>query len=113
MSLNGIQNLKKDDLVADEEFSAATADTEHLVHVRLQQRSGRKTLTTIQGLREDFDKAKIARYWKKQFNTNGTVVEDDQHGSIIQLQGDQRELVAKSLVRDGFAKEKSVKVHGF
>ena len=36
-----------------------------LVHIRIQQRNGRKTLTTIQGLSSDYDLKKIVRACKK------------------------------------------------
>lgn len=114
MSLNGIQNLETNDPFADDDLGkAAGAGTEDLIHVRLQQRNGRKTLTTVQGLKEDFDKKKILSYWKKQFNTNGTVVDHSTHGLVIQMQGDQRENIRKSLINDGFAKADKIKVHGF
>lgn len=36
-----------------------------LVHVRVQQRNGRKTLTTVQGLSEEYDKKKLVKAFKK------------------------------------------------
>jgi translation initiation factor 1 len=36
-----------------------------LVHVRIQQRNGRKTLTTVQGLSKDYDLKRIVRACKK------------------------------------------------
>lgn len=36
-----------------------------LVHIRIQQRNGRKTLTTVQGLSSDYDLKKIVRTCKK------------------------------------------------
>ena len=36
-----------------------------LVHIRIQQRNGRKTLTTIQGLSKEYDLKKIVRSCKK------------------------------------------------
>ena len=36
-----------------------------LIHVRIQQRNGRKTLTTVQGLKDEYDKKKILSFWKK------------------------------------------------
>lgn len=36
-----------------------------LVHIRIQQRNGRKTLTTVQGLSADYDLKKIVRACKK------------------------------------------------
>ena len=35
------------------------------VHIRIQQRNGRKTLTTVQGLSSEYDKKKIVRACKK------------------------------------------------
>ena len=35
------------------------------MHIRIQQRNGRKTLTTVQGLSDDYDKKKIVRVCKK------------------------------------------------
>lgn len=36
-----------------------------LVHIRIQQRNGRKTLTTVQGLSANYDLKKIVRSCKK------------------------------------------------
>lgn len=38
------------------------------VHIRIQQRNGRKTLTTVQGLSSDYDLKKIVRACKKVNN---------------------------------------------
>lgn len=35
------------------------------VHIRIQQRNGRKTLTTVQGLSSEYDLKKIVRACKK------------------------------------------------
>ncbi|CAH0547106.1 unnamed protein product [Brassicogethes aeneus] len=37
-----------------------------LVHIRIQQRNGRKTLTTVQGLSSEYDLKKIVRACKKR-----------------------------------------------
>lgn len=50
---------------------------------------------------------------KKAFACNGTVVEDEEHGHIIQMQGDQRMKMAEFLVSEGIAKKAEIKVHGF
>lgn len=41
------------------------ADDDVLVHIRIQQRNGRKTLTTVQGLSAEYDLKKIVRACKK------------------------------------------------
>lgn len=84
------------------------------VHIRVQQRNGRKSLTTVQGIPEKFEKKKILKALKKDFCCNGTVVNDPELGQVIfkflklkiqlkmkvlQLQGDQRKNVSQFLVQ--------------
>ena len=76
-----------------------------MIHIRIQQRNGRKTLTSVQGLSEQYDlkyvllsyyracKAisfffrKIIKVCKRHFACNGTVVEHPEYGEVIQFQG--------------------------
>jgi translation initiation factor 1 len=80
-----------------------------LIHIRIQQRNGRKTLTTVQGLSEDIDKKKLVRAFKKDFACNGTVVDHAEYGEVIQLQGDQRTNVCAFLKKIGI-KDDQLKV---
>ncbi|RWW78178.1 hypothetical protein BHE74_00013615, partial [Ensete ventricosum] len=62
-------------------FAEANADdsgagAKEYVHVRVQQRNGRKSLTTVQGLNKEFSYNKILKDLKKEFCCNGTVVQD-------------------------------------
>ncbi|KAI4871211.1 hypothetical protein NFI96_003478 [Prochilodus magdalenae] len=41
------------------------AGTEDKIHIRIQQRNGRKTLTTVQGIADDYDKKKLVKAFKK------------------------------------------------
>jgi translation initiation factor 1 len=84
-----------------------------IIHIRIQQRNGRKTLTTVQGIADEFDKKKLVRAFKKEFACNGTVVDHSEYGEVIQLQGDQRNNVCLFLTKIGIAKEEQLKVHGF
>lgn len=43
------------------------AGTEDKIHIRIQQRNGRKTLTTVQGIADDYDKKKLVKAFKKVF----------------------------------------------
>lgn len=50
--------------------------------------------------------------------TNGTIIEDPDHGNVIQLQGDQRNNMFKMLTdpppkRSYNITEKDIQVHGF
>eukprot|EP00747_Dinoflagellata_sp_TGD_P162177 gnl/TRDRNA2_/TRDRNA2_179491_c0_seq1.p1 gnl/TRDRNA2_/TRDRNA2_179491_c0~~gnl/TRDRNA2_/TRDRNA2_179491_c0_seq1.p1 ORF type:complete len:115 (+),score=31.98 gnl/TRDRNA2_/TRDRNA2_179491_c0_seq1:114-458(+) len=99
-------------------------DARSKVHIRMQQRNGRKSWTTIQGFPEtvrlpksgkvmkvDFDK--ILRAMKKTYQTNGTLIEDAEHGKIIQLQGDLRREVAEFLIdATAIVAKDQVMIHG-
>ncbi|CAG0913587.1 unnamed protein product [Notodromas monacha] len=106
-----IQNLSTFDPFADANRGADEGVQDSLVHVRIQQRSGRKTLTTVQGLSADYDLKKIVRACKKEFACNGTVVEHQEYGEVLQLQGDQRENICQFLTRCGLVKQDQLKIH--
>ncbi|THH10798.1 hypothetical protein EW145_g1091 [Phellinidium pouzarii] len=83
-----------------------------LIHIRIQQRNGRKTLTTLQGLNKKYDLKKLLKAFKKEFACNGTLIDDAESGQIIQLQGDQRSKIQNFLTDEGVSKL-TIKVHGF
>ncbi|XP_013381113.1 eukaryotic translation initiation factor 1 [Lingula anatina] len=110
-----IQNLKPFDPFGDASKDEGLGITgqESLIHIRIQQRNGRKTLTTVQGLSTVYDLKKIVKACKKEFACNGTVVDHPEYGEVIQMQGDQRNHVRDFLKSMGLAKEDQIKVHGF
>ena len=68
-------------------FAEATAEdssagSKEYVHIRVQQRNGRKSLTTVQGLKKEFSYNKILKDLKKEFCCNGTVVQDPELGQV-------------------------------
>jgi len=83
------------------------------IHIRIQQRNGRKTLTTVQGLPKSYDPKRILKDLKKDFSTNGTIVEDKDLGEVIQLQGDQRVKVSDFITNVLGIDKKTIKIHGF
>ncbi|KAF9542396.1 Eukaryotic translation initiation factor eIF-1 [Linnemannia hyalina] len=111
--MSGIQNLQSYDPFADLGDSGDTSDQQTYIHIRIQQRNGRKTLTTIQGLPATFDQKRMLKIFKKDFACNGTLVDDPELGSVIQLQGDQRTKVLTLLVEEGGIDKKMIKLHGF
>ncbi|KAH6688872.1 translation initiation factor SUI1 [Plectosphaerella plurivora] len=112
-----IENLKSYDPFAEaDEDTGKTQKTQDYIHIRIQQRNGRKTLTTVQGLPKKFDQKKILKVIKKKFACNGTIVNDTEMGEVIQLQGDQRKDILEFLTDkdEGLALDhKTMKVHGF
>lgn len=85
-------------------------------HIRIQQRNGKKSITTIQGWEDDLDVKRICKAMRSAFSCNGNVIEDKEGGQVIQLQGDQREN-AKQWILDQQIITKSeadrIVIHGF
>lgn len=103
-----------DDVVVDDAIKATgSKHSTGYVHIRIQQRNGRKSLTTVQGLASDLDLRKILKALKKTYSTNGTILTDEELGQIIQLQGDQRKNVYEFLTRCNICRKDEVKIHGF
>lgn len=87
--------------------------SEEKVHVRVQQRSGRKCITTVEGLADDLDIKRICKAFKKNFSCNGAVQKDEDSKEVIQLSGDQRTNVKSFLVDQEICLPDSVVLHGF
>ncbi|GBB97074.1 hypothetical protein RclHR1_02910002 [Rhizophagus clarus] len=109
--MSEIQNLQTYDPFADTGEEEA-GQPQGYIHIRIQQRNGRKTLTTVQGLPSEYDQKKLLKAFKKEFACNGTLVQDEELGQIIQLQGDQRLKVQNFLGDNGIDKN-IIKIHGF
>ncbi|XP_033235352.1 eukaryotic translation initiation factor eIF1-like [Drosophila pseudoobscura] len=105
-----IQNLHTRDPFAEAE--AAAAIQARPVHIRLQQRNGGRTITTVQGLSSGYDLKKVVRCCKKEFACNGTLLESPEYGQVIQLQGDQRLKIHQWLTKMQLASSDQLKVCG-
>jgi translation initiation factor 1 len=101
------------DAFADAASQEETTAGVDYVHIRVQQRNGKKSLTTVQGLKKSYDYKKVLKALKKEFCCNGTVVDDPELGQVIQLQGDQRKNVLQFLTQEGLVKKDLIKIHGF
>jgi len=110
-----VQNFNTVDPFADEGQQLSNEEVgtqQNYIHIRIQQRNGRKTLTTLQGLPKEYDSRKLLKAFKKEFACNGTLVEDEEAGKVIQLQGDQRVKIQNFLTEEGIPKN-TIKLHGF
>ncbi|KAF9227610.1 translation initiation factor SU [Gyrodon lividus] len=111
-----VQNLNSFDPFADEGDPLGgnqdVGSTQNYLHIRVQQRNGRKTLTTLQGLPKEYDPKKLLKAFKKEFACNGNLVDDEEMGQVIQLQGDQRVKIANFLTEEGIPRN-TIKLHGF
>ncbi|KAL1915074.1 uncharacterized protein VTP21DRAFT_7779 [Calcarisporiella thermophila] len=112
--MTDIQNLQTFDPFADTgEDNFTDSDQTKYIHVRIQQRNGRKALTTIQGLPDKYDQKKLLKAFKKEFACNGTIVKDEEEKEVIQLQGDQRLKTVQFMVENLGIPKKQFKIHGF
>jgi translation initiation factor SUI1 len=63
--------LHSDPFAEADDDTGGTKESQNYIHIRIQQRNGRKTLTTVQGLPKKFDQKKILKVIKKKFGTYG------------------------------------------
>lgn len=84
-------------------------ESKHKIHIRQQQRTGRKCITLIEGLSSDLDVQHVLRDMRKQFQVNGTLLP----GGVLQLQGDVRHKAKEFLLKHGVVSSaESILVHG-
>jgi translation initiation factor 1 len=103
------------------DFDLGTSFSNHILnkpklHVRIQKRNGKKCITTAQGFEEDLDVKRICKAMRKQFNCNGNVIQDEENGEVLQLQGDQRDNVRQWLIDNEVFNKNEVDrivIHGF
>jgi translation initiation factor 1 len=88
-------------------------DTRHKVHIRIQSRTSKKSITTITDLDTQLNFKKILKYLKKNLNCNGAVIYDKKYGHVIKLQGDHRELSKQFLIDTNICIDKQIIVHGY
>lgn len=53
------------------------------IHIRIQARNGRKSISSISGLDKDLDLKKLCKYLKKKFKCNGSVSEDKNYDRVV------------------------------
>lgn len=112
--LDDIESFDKNKQDKHEKDKVVMAEKEKstVVHLRAQQRNGKKCLTTIQGLSKSLDKKLICKAMKKLFATNGTIIDDVVFGEIIQLQGDFPQSVKEFLIKNEICQDNLIKIHG-
>jgi translation initiation factor 1 len=96
----------------DDPTAGVISAPEFEVHIRIQQRNGKKCLTLVQGLPPKLSLKKVIKFFKKQFCCNGNIVDDTRAGQVLQLQGDQRKSVAEFLVDQQICRKEQVRIHG-
>lgn len=94
--------------------SQKTERKHKMIHIRQQQRNGKKCFTLIEGLSSTSDLSTLLHQLKKEFNTNGTLLQDTEDETVvIQIQGDFRKECQQFLIINGHCEKNEVKIHGF
>ena len=83
------------------------------VHIKIQNRNANKKITIVQGLDTGLNLKLIIKFWKKEFNCGGTIIDDMKYGKIIQLSGDQRQNVMNFLIDEKICDKNMIKNHGY
>ncbi len=96
----------------DELDDLAGVNDKSYVHIRIQQRNGRKSVTTIAGLPSNLDFERILKSMKKNFCCNGHLINDGDQ-VVLQLQGDQRKNIAEFMMEEKLVPKDLLKMHGF
>jgi translation initiation factor 1 len=99
----------------DFEDGVETADNMKLldsVHIRIQQRTGKKVITVIQGLDAKVPRKELIKKFKTMYACGGHIADDAEFGEVIQLTGDQRFKVRDYLVDSNLVEADKVEIHG-
>ncbi|CBH17541.1 Protein translation factor SUI1 homolog, putative [Trypanosoma equiperdum] len=81
------------------------------VHIRVQQRRGRKFVTSVQGLNQQLNFRRINREFMRRWGCNGTVITTPEAGTVIQLQGNWSEEIRTFLLEEHMATEQNLEIH--
>jgi len=92
---------------------ALQRSAEDVLHIRYQQRSGRKGVTTVEGLPRTLDFKALATRMKRLWSTSAAVREHADKGTVIQIQGDRRREVSAFVVEQRLVRKAQVRVHGY
>jgi translation initiation factor 1 len=82
------------------------------IHIRNQQRNGKKSITSVSGFGMNTNLVPIMKTLKKQLATSAHIQEDDEFGKVLCVQGDFRDAIAKFLVEQDLCDRSQIKIHG-
>ncbi|EAN93618.1 putative Eukaryotic translation initiation factor 1 [Trypanosoma cruzi] len=98
-------------LVDQQKRSVQDALEAQKVHIRVQQRKGKKFVTSVQGLNQALNFRRISREFQRRWGCNGTVIVTPDAGTVIQLQGNWSEEIKKFLLDENMATEQNLEIH--
>ena len=80
--------------------------------ISVQQRNNRQCITIISEIAEDLDLKKILKYFKKTYNCNGTILDDEKFGNVITLTGNQKDNVYNFFIAEEIYNKDNIIIKG-
>eukprot|EP01132_Coremiostelium_polycephalum_P003157 gene3157-3950_t len=111
--MTSIQNLASNSTDPFDDSNLGSNTDINYIHIRIFQRNKRKAVTTVESLPKNIDFKKILKHFKKTLNCNGNLIEDEQLGTVVSLQGDHRKEIFQFFVDEKILDKSSIKIHGF
>lgn len=108
--MNNILNLQQIDPFAVD-FEEGSNQWVNIIHIRLQQRNGKKVITVIENLDAKLDHQKILRAMTKKFCCGGHLEEDEDKRKILVLNGDHRRTCNEFIKTEHMAEK--IIIHGY
>ncbi len=82
-----------------------------IIHIRLTQRNGRKTVTSIEGIPDKYDLKKMLTKFKCKFACGGNIgLDKTEENKVLMLNGDHRSKLSEFFAAE--LPEFEVKIHG-
>jgi len=103
------------DLRAESLLESESLTNRTLIHIRIQQRTANKKITTIQNIDKisTIDLDYFLRTVRKYCDCGGSIIKHKQFGLVIQLQGDQREKIKTYLKNNNLVPMNDIIIHGY
>lgn len=115
--MTNIINMNTFDPFKDDEEGEQKEETNNIVHLRIQQRNGRKCITIVEGLQEtkEVPLKKLTKHFRKSFNCSATLVDDkgNNNKKVIQLSGDKRNDISDYLIKNKIVEKNKINIHGY
>lgn len=100
-----------DHFIVSSPFIEELSFNKNRIHIRLTQRNGRKSLTTVEGLPGNYAE-NLLKQSRKLFSCGGKLIKTE-NGLILSLQGDHRQNLYKLLISEGLYNKDEIFVHGY
>lgn len=90
----------------DEEFEKTK------ITIFVKNRTGRKLQTSIWGWGPEYDLEKILKHFQKKFHCTGSIINDEEFGSVIKLTGNHKVPVYEFLVNEEICTKRDIVLKG-